>query len=74
MVHDHHKLLEVIGMIQQEFSSNENEVNVVREWSLFGINFDISNATTLHTLFKFITCARLTFVDDTTELRSVESL
>jgi len=41
----HHKLLQVIGMIPQQFSSNENKkINAVRECSLFGTNFILNTA------------------------------
>ena len=47
MEYVHHKLLEVIGMIQKQFSSNENKnIILVCEYSLFGINLDILNTTT----------------------------
>ena len=48
MEHVHHKLLQVIGMIPQQFSSNENKKLItVRECSLFGTNFVILNTATL---------------------------
>jgi len=46
MEHVHHKLLQVIGMIPQQFSSNENKKINVRECSLFGTNFVILNTAT----------------------------
>ena len=63
MEHVHHKLLDVIGMIQQHSSSNENKKLMPSANALFGMNFDILNTT----LFQFITRARLTLVDDTTK-------
>ena len=48
MEHVHHELLEITGMIRQEFSSNKNKIIAVRECSLFGINFDILNTATQH--------------------------
>ena len=43
------------------------KINAVRECSLFGINYDILNTTTLHNThtFQFITRGRLTLIDDT---------
>ena len=49
--HGHHKLLEVINMNQQQFSSMQ-KINAVCECFCFGINFDMLN--TMHTLVQFI--------------------
>jgi len=48
MEHAQHKLLQVIGMIPQQFSSSENKkINAVRECSLFDApNFVILNTAT----------------------------
>ena len=47
-----HKLFEVIDMIQQQFSPNENKNNAVLQCFLFGINFDTLN-TTQHYVHTF---------------------
>jgi hypothetical protein len=44
--HCHSKLLEVIDMIQQQLSSNENKnINTVPKYSFNSINFDILKTT-----------------------------
>ena len=70
MGHVHQKLLKVICMIQQQFSSNENKKLMLSANALCSEKFRHIEHNTIHTLFQFITCARLT-LDDTTKSRSV---
>ena len=64
MEHVHHKLLQVIGVIPQQFSSNENKKLMLRECSLFGTNFVILNTATQYyaNTFQSNHFARLTLV------------
>jgi len=75
MEHVHHKLLQVIGMIPQQFSSNE-KINAVRECSLFGTNFIILNTATQYyaNTFQSNYFARLILVDGTIKWRIMLNL
>jgi len=77
MEHVHHKLLQVIGMIPQQFSSNENKkINAVRECSLFGTNFVILNTAAQYyaNTFQSNHFARLTLVEYNKMAYNVKSL
>jgi len=71
---EHHELLQVIGMIPQQFSSNENKKLMLS--SLFGTNFVILNIATQYyaNTFQSNHFARVTLVDGTIKWRIMLNL
>jgi len=67
MEHVHHKFLQVIGMIPQQFSSNENKKLMLSANAPYFTNFVILNTATQYyaNTFQSNHFARLTFVDGT---------
>ena len=77
MEHVHHKPIEVIGMIWQQFSSNENTKLMLSANALCSTEISTywtQQYNSRYTLLQFITRPRLTLIDSITNWRRVKSL